>query len=96
MKAYLVVDLDVADPEVFSTYVGRIGALIEKHQGEYLVRGAPPTTVLARGDSPQHLVVIEFPSRRRAEAFLEERAAEGLSEIFARGTNSRILLADGA
>ena len=96
MKAYLVVDVSIVELEVFREYVSRISPLIAKHGGEYLVKGAEPTIVLGGDDVPQYVVVIEFPSRQVAEAFLQEREETGLAETFVRGTSGRILLVDGA
>ncbi|MBD3648191.1 MAG: DUF1330 domain-containing protein [Pseudomonadales bacterium] len=95
MKAYVIVDITIENSEDFMEYVGQIPALIAKHGGRYLVRGAEPETVLAQSESPQYLAVLEFPSRESANAFLEERNSVGLADLFARTTKSRILLADG-
>jgi len=39
MSAYMIVDLNVHDAERFQDYRKRVPSLIEKHGGEYLVRG---------------------------------------------------------
>ena len=95
MKAYVLVDINVEEPEAFMKYVGEITGLISKYGGKYLVRGAEPETVLANSQSPQHVVILEFPSRESANAFFDERARLGLKDLFSRATHSRILLADG-
>lgn len=95
MKAYVVVDITVEDMEAFMHYVGQISSLISKHGGRYLVRGAEPETLLAQSESPQFIVILEFPSRDAANAFFDERASLGLAELFSTATKSRILLADG-
>jgi len=96
MPAYVLVDLRVEQMEAFMTYVAAIGDLIQAHGGRYLVRGAEPLLVHGEAGLADRSVVIEFPSRERAEAFLAARTAAGLADLFARATSSRILLVDGA
>ena len=69
-------------------------ALIEKHGGRYLVRGEPPMVV--EGDwAPERMVILEFPSRENAQAFLADPAAQSLFAIRHRTTVSKLVLVDG-
>tara|TARA_R110002072_G_scaffold36301_3_gene107003 strand:- start:35905 stop:36195 length:291 start_codon:yes stop_codon:yes gene_type:complete len=94
MKAYLIIDLKVVDLDGFMEYVGRIPALIEKYQGQYLVQGVEPEFIEGEGDL-ERSVVLEFPSRTLAREFLEARSQSDLHDIWSRTTASRILLVDG-
>lgn len=96
MKAYLQIDLDIVDLDGFMEYVQRIPELIQKHAGRYLVEGVIPNAVEEKGSIPQRSVLLEFPSREHAEAFLAERAASDLHDIWSKTTSSRILLLDGS
>lgn len=94
MKAYLVLDLTVHDLAGFRPYVEAIPAFIEKHGGRYIVRGVQPATM--EGDwAPQRLVVIEFPARGNAEAFLGDPDCQELFHVRHTTTTSKLLLADG-
>lgn len=96
MRAYLVIDLNVTDLDGFMEYVHRIPELIQKHDGRYLVQGVEPTVIEASDSKLERSVIIEFPSRVEAEAFLEERSKSELHEIWSRTTDSRILLVEGS
>lgn len=73
MNAYLVLDFRVTDLFGFLRYVYAIPAFIEKHGGRYIVRGVAPTVV--EGDwTPERMVILEFPSRENANAFLDDPA----------------------
>lgn len=94
MKAYLVLDLSVNDFARFQTYIAEIPAFIAKHSGRYIVRGVEPTTI--EGDwTPERLVIIEFPERAKAQAFLDDPDAQDLFAIRHATTTSKLLLADG-
>jgi uncharacterized protein (DUF1330 family) len=71
MKAYLVLDLAIKDFAGFSDYIAAIPAHIARHDGRYIVRGVEPTCF--EGDwRPERMVIIEFPERSKAEAFLSD------------------------
>jgi len=94
MKAYLVLDLSVNDVGRFRTYIAEIPAFIAKHSGKYLVRGVEPTTI--EGDwKPERLVIIEFPARENAEAFLGDPDIEDLFRLRHDTTTSKLVLVDG-
>jgi uncharacterized protein (DUF1330 family) len=94
MKAYLVLDLSVHDFAGFKRYIAEIPALIARHSGRYIVQGAQPTPI--EGDwTPERMVIIEFPERRNAEAFLVDPDVKELFRIRHATTASRLVLADG-
>jgi uncharacterized protein (DUF1330 family) len=94
MKAYLVLDLSVKDFAGFKKYIAEIPALIAKHSGKYIVQGVQPTTI--EGDwKPERLVIIEFPERENAEAFLSDPEIQDLFRIRHDTTTSKLVLADG-
>ena len=94
MKAYLVLDLSVNDFGGFRKYIAEIPAFIEKHSGRYLVQGVVPTPI--EGDwRPERMVIIEFPEREKAEAFLNDPEIQDLFKVRHTTTTSRLVLADG-
>lgn len=95
MKAYLVIDVNITRLAGFMKYVEQVQPLIKKHGGRYLVEGEKPVVVMDWRKTPERIVVLEFPSRDAAQAFLAERGETGLGEMWSQTTKSRILLLDG-
>jgi uncharacterized protein (DUF1330 family) len=94
MKAYLVLDLSIGDFVGFRPYIARIRAFIAKHSGKYIVQGAQPTTI--EGDwKPERMVIIEFPEREKAEAFLNDPDAKNLFKVRHATTTSKLVLVEG-
>ncbi|MFN3513250.1 MAG: DUF1330 domain-containing protein [Phenylobacterium sp.] len=94
MKAYLVLDFSIRDLAGFRPYISAVPAFIEKHGGRYLVRGASPTVM--EGDwAPDLMVVLEFPSRQHATAFLADPDAQALFGVRHKTTDSKLVLVDG-
>ena len=94
MTAYLVLDFSIKDLAGFMPYVEAIPAFIDKHGGRYIVRGTEPTVM--EGDwAPERMVILEFPSREQAKAFLADPDAQALFAVRHRTTNSRLVLVEG-
>jgi uncharacterized protein (DUF1330 family) len=94
MKAYLVLDLAVHDFGSFREYIDKVPSFIVKHGGKYIVQGAEPTPL--EGDwRPQRMVILEFPSRQDATAFLSDPEFQDLLAIRHRSTISKLVLVDG-
>ena len=94
MKAYLVLDLAINDFAGFRDYIAAIPAHIARHDGRYIVRGVEPTCI--EGDwRPQHMVIIEFPERSKAEAFLSDLCVKDLFKVRHETTTRKLVLVDG-
>ena len=94
MKAYLVLDFSVNDFGGFRKYVAEIPAFIARHSGRYLVQGVQPTTI--EGDwKPERMVILEFPERAKAEAFLGDPDIQDLFKVRHATTTSKLVLVDG-
>ena len=94
MKAYLILDLAIHDLPSFGPYIAQIPAFIAKHGGKYIVQGVEPTVM--EGDwRPERVVVIEFPARDNALAFLADPTCQALFAVRHATTISRLILVDG-
>jgi uncharacterized protein (DUF1330 family) len=70
MAAYLLAEVDVADPVRYERYKALAQAAIARYGGRYLVRGGE--TVQLEGDwSPKRVVVLEFPSLDVVKTFYD-------------------------
>jgi len=60
VPAYVLVDVEVTDPERYDRYRPLAAASVEQYGGRYVVRGGA-SEVLEGSRSPNRLVVLEFP-----------------------------------
>ena len=93
MKAYLVLDLSVHDFAGFRNYIAEIPAHIARHSGKYIVQGVADAD--RGGWKPERMVIIEFPARDNAQAFLADPEIQDLFKVRHQTTTSRLVLADG-
>ena len=77
MKAYLIANVDVTNPEGYEEYKGRAAASIAMHGGRYIARGGK-IEVMDGDVQPKRIAVIEFPdmaAARRWYSSVEYQAA---------------------
>jgi uncharacterized protein (DUF1330 family) len=61
MAAYLIVDIDVKNPDGYDEYRRQVPATLAKYGGRFVVRGGVSETL--EGDwAPKRVVVVEFPT----------------------------------
>ena len=80
MTAYVLVDVNVTDPDRYDEYRPLAAASVEQHGGRYVVRGGV-SAVLEGDRAPGRLVVIEFPDADTAKRWYdspEYRHARGV------------------
>jgi uncharacterized protein (DUF1330 family) len=68
MAAYVIVDVEVTDPEAYREYTRQVPATLEPYEGRFVVRGGASET-LEGNWAPQRIVVIRFPSVEQAKAW---------------------------
>jgi uncharacterized protein (DUF1330 family) len=66
MSAYLILDIDVHNQELYARYVAQATSIIEKAGGRYLVRGGRVTRLSGEW-LPKRLVVIRFETVQQAK-----------------------------
>ena len=70
MTAYVIVDIEVADPEGYKQYVKLAPEAVKLYGGKYIARGGINETL--EGDwQAKRLVILEFPSIQQAKAWLD-------------------------
>jgi uncharacterized protein (DUF1330 family) len=86
MSAYVVVEVEVQDPERYETYKQLAPPSIAQYGGRYVARGGEVATLEGTW-SPKRLVILEFPSVERAKAWwssAEYAEAKALRQASAR------------
>jgi len=94
MVAYLIADITVHDLEQFMEYVRQVPAFVEKHGGQYRVRGGEPESQEGSWQ-PQRLVIIEFPSKDDALAFLNDPDYQPIAAIRHAAASTSLIVAEG-
>ena len=94
MSAYVVVDIEVLDPEQYEAYKQLAPPSIAQYGGRYVARGGQVETLEGTW-SPKRLVILEFPSLDQAKAWwgsTEYAEAKALRQAAAR---SEMIVVEG-
>lgn len=95
MSVFLIVDITVHDPEMYKEYVSKAPSFVEKYDGIYRVRGGE-VRIQEGTWNPQRLVVVEFPTREKANAFLADPGYQAVASIRQQATTTNMVVADGS
>jgi uncharacterized protein (DUF1330 family) len=94
MPAYVILNIDVSDPDLFEAYKQLAPATIAAYGGKYLARGGKAEAL--EGDwTPARVVILEFDSTDRAKAWIdspEYRAARAMRQ---QAATSHTILVEG-
>ncbi|MFO1293956.1 MAG: DUF1330 domain-containing protein [Rubrivivax sp.] len=85
--AYLIVTMNITDPERYRAYMAAAPAAVRAAGGEYLVRGGRHETL--EGDwQPHRVALLRFASYEAAKAFVQGEYANTLRPLRAGATES--------
>jgi len=94
MSAYMIVNVDVKDSTAYEEYKVSVPALIQKHGGEYLVRGG--AFVVVEGDwKPGRIVLFRFPDTSSAQALYNDPEYQPLKALRQRASKMDIVAIEG-
>ena len=94
MTAYVILDIDVHNPEGYEDYKKLSPAAVAAYGGKFIVRGGKAET-LEGNWSPTRLVVLQFENAETAKAWInseEYREARALRHQYA---TSQAVVVDG-
>ena len=94
MAAYLIVYMTVSNPEQLKKYQAVTPAAIAKYDGRFIVRGGPKVTVEGP-DEHRRIVVVEFPSFKRAQEFWDSPDYRAAAELRKGAATFNAIIVDG-
>ena len=94
MTAYVVVDIEVTDPEGYEGYKQAAPGAVASFGGKYLARGG--STEVLEGDwRPRRLVILEFESVARAKEWLNSAEYEPARQVRHRTARTNMIVVEG-
>ncbi len=94
MAAYVIVLIEVSDPETFEAYRAQVPPTLEAYGGEYVVRGGEQEVL--EGDWPYpRTVILKFPSVEQAKAWHASAEYESPKALRQSAAKGNMLVVDG-
>jgi uncharacterized protein (DUF1330 family) len=94
MSAYVIVEIDVIDPDGYREYIKLAPAAVATCGGKYLARGGK-TEVLEGGWVPKRLVILEFESVEKAKSWLESPEYQPARQMRHRTATTNMVVIEG-
>jgi uncharacterized protein (DUF1330 family) len=94
MAAYIIVQVEVTDPETFETYRAQVPASLQPFGGEYIVRGGDMEVLEGEWPIPR-CVVLKFPDMVAAKAWHASPEYEGPKALRQASANANMVVVDG-
>ena len=94
MAAYIVVQIEITDPETFETYRAQVPATLEPYGGEFIVRGGDMEILEGEWAVPR-CVVIRFPGKESAKAWYASAEYEDPKALRQASANTNMIVLDG-
>lgn len=94
MPAYLLVNIEIKDPERYAEYVRIAPASIKKYGGRYLARGGRAEAIEGTY-APKRVVVLEFPSYEQARAWWDSDDYRDARALRQASANADMILVEG-
>jgi uncharacterized protein (DUF1330 family) len=94
MSAYVIVELNITDPDQYAEYRKLVPATIEKYGGRFVVRGGTVETKEG-GWSPSRIVVLEFPSMDQARKWYHSPEYAPALAMRLKSANAKLILVEG-
>jgi uncharacterized protein (DUF1330 family) len=91
---YVVVDVDVHDPETYTEYRAKAAPTVLGRGGRYIVRGGDVTHVEPGWDL-HRFVILEFPTVAQAKEWYESPEYQEVLPIRLRSARSRLAMVEG-
>ena len=93
-KAYILVQVDVTNPQQYADYAKLSPGIIEKFGGRFVARGGRNET-LEGTKAPARVVIVEFPSYERAQQFYNSAEYQAAKKVRAGAATAQFVLVEG-
>jgi uncharacterized protein (DUF1330 family) len=94
MAAYIIVEVDVHNPEEYETYKRLTPPSLLPYGGRFVVRGGA-TETLEGNWSPTRIVVLQFPDKERARQWWSSPEYGPAKAIRQRTASTKMILIEG-
>lgn len=93
-KAYVIVDIDVTDPDAYDKYKAAAAPAVVEFGGTYIVRGGA-TEVLEGDRVPKRTVILEFPDAAAARGWYHSPEYTAARKLRADAATGSLILVEG-
>ena len=94
MSAFVIVDVEITDADLYGQFVERVTSTVEAHGGKFVVRGGTLEVMLGHW-TPKRLAILEFDSLQQVHDWLDSPEYVALNDIRSRSSNLNMVVVEG-
>ena len=95
MKAYVIAQIRVGDPEIYSQYTAQTPPTIKAYGGKFLARAGQAETI--EGETfNQRLVILEFPSKEAVNKWFNSPEYQSIKHLRTASSTGHLLVVEGS
>ena len=94
MSAYAIVQINITNSEPYKDYLSQVTPIVEKYNGEYIVRGGKFQKMLGKWDY-ERTVVIKFPSYDIAMKWYHSEEYAPVKKIREDNSDGNLIIIEG-
>lgn len=91
MPAFVIVEVDITDPEKYNAYKELTPATVLAYGGKFVLRGQP-VTVLEGEWNHERLVMLQFPTKEKATAWYSSEGYQYAKSVRSGAAKANFLL----
>ena len=95
MKAYVIVDVTITDPQRYGEYKKLTPGSLVPFDGKFIVRGGLSETLEGSWE-PGRIVVVEFPSMEKAKAWWSSSGYAPAKALRQSAADTKMIVVEGA
>ena len=94
MAGYVLIEIHITDPPVYSEFVERVTSTVEGHGGKFIARGGAIEVI--EGDwTPPRIAILEFDNVEQVKTWLKSPEYSELDEIRKKSSNINMIVVEG-
>ena len=94
-SAYILVDVDIHNPEIYESYKQQVVPIVKTFGGEYIARGGALDVIQDELWSPTRIVLLKFPSMARAKAFMDSPEYAPVKQMRMENSTGTLVIVEG-
>jgi uncharacterized protein (DUF1330 family) len=93
MSAYVIVELEVTDPEQYAAYAKLAHESVARHGGRFLIRGGAQEVI--EGEWSPRMVMVEFESLEAVRAWYDSEDYQACLPMRLESSKGRMIAVEG-
>jgi len=93
MPAFVLAEITIRDPEVYKQYASKTPETLQKHGGEFVIRGQEVKVLEGKWEEDR-LVLLKFESAEAAQKWYDSEDYQAVKGLRTKASNGRLLLVE--